>query len=194
MWIILILGILIIIGLIPEKNASKNKTDNKKNTINYHNQDSAFYNNTGFGKNTILKKSLIEERGSYCESCGEEVELQVDHIIPISQGGTNNVENLQLLCYECHQKKHNYEFSEIGTNNQKAIGKYKKLRDAINQKQKLKIKYEAYNGEVTERVISPLNIILKDNKNYLEAYCYLRNENREFKISRIKKITLAKEE
>lgn len=186
MWVILILGILIIIGLIPEKTNTKK---DKSSIVNYYNQDSAFYNNTGFGKNTVIKKFLIEERGPYCESCGEKVELQVDHIVPISRGGTYDMGNLQLLCYECHQKKHNYEFDEMGTNNQKAIGKYKKLRDAINQKQKLKIKYEAYNGEVTERVISPLNIILKDGKNYLEAYCHLRNENREFKISRIKKIT-----
>ena len=187
MWVILILGILIIIGLIPEKPTLKK--EDKSSTSKYYNQDSAFYNNTGFGKNTVIKKFLIDERGPYCENCGEEIELQVDHIVPVSRGGTDDMENLQLLCYECHQKKHNYEFDEIGTSNQKATGKYKKIRDAIDGQKKIKIKYEAYSGEVTERIILPQNIVLKDGKEYLKAYCYLRNENREFKISRIKKIT-----
>ena len=165
MWVILIIVVvLIIIGLLPEKKTSNSKTNNKEHKSNYYNQDSAFYKNTGFGKNTVLKKLLVEERGPYCESCGEEVELQVDHIIPISRGGTNDLKNLQLLCYECHQKKHNYEFDEIGTNDQTTAGKYKYIRDGKDKKKKLKIIYEDYSGVVTERVVLPLDIFQKKGK------------------------------
>ena len=160
MWVIYF-SILIIIGLIPEKDYTKKR---KGSIVNINNQDFAFLTIPIWKKTQLLRNFLLK-REFLLWSCGEKVELQVDHIVPISRGGTDDMGNLQLLCYECHQKKHNYEFDEMGTNNQKAIGKYKKLRDAINQKQKLKIKYEAYNGEVTERVISPLNIILKDGKN-----------------------------
>ena len=194
MWIILIIVVLIIIGLLPEKKNSNSKDNNKNHKTNYYNHDSAFYNNTGFGKNTVIKNLLIEKRGPYCEKCGEGIELQVDHIVPISRGGTNDLENLQLLCYKCHQERHHYEFSEIGNNDQKVTGKYKMIRYAIDRKEKLKIKYEDYSGVITERILLPKNIISKDGRNYLEAFCYLRNEDREFKISRIKQVTQEDEE
>lgn len=31
--------------------------------------------------------------------------MQVDHIIPLAQGGTNAMDNLQSLCYSCHSHK-----------------------------------------------------------------------------------------
>lgn len=43
------------------------------------------------------------ERGQCCESCGRFVEhpggYQLDHITPLSAGGSNADENLQLLCW-----------------------------------------------------------------------------------------------
>jgi 5-methylcytosine-specific restriction endonuclease McrA len=33
------------------------------------------------------------------------MELDVDHIVPRSRGGTDNIENLQTLCRNCHRRK-----------------------------------------------------------------------------------------
>jgi 5-methylcytosine-specific restriction endonuclease McrA len=39
-----------------------------------------------------------------CVLCGNKGN-QVDHIIPVSQGGLNTDDNLRVLCYDCHKKK-----------------------------------------------------------------------------------------
>lgn len=57
-----------------------------------------------------VKYSLIDKRGCRCEKCGKRgIRLELDHIIPIKEGGTNEEENLQLLCRPCHLKKTHQE-------------------------------------------------------------------------------------
>jgi len=40
-----------------------------------------------------------------CRMCGEQDELQVDHITPAMNGGLNVGSNLQMLCVDCHKTK-----------------------------------------------------------------------------------------
>ena len=54
------------------------------------------------------KKALYGEQGGYCAGCGTHFEsrnLDVDHIIAKSKGGTDHIENLQLLCGACNSTK-----------------------------------------------------------------------------------------
>lgn len=44
--------------------------------------------------------------GDRCLACGSTGPLTVDHVIPLSLGGTNWIDNLQPLCMPCNQKKH----------------------------------------------------------------------------------------
>ena len=57
---------------------------------------------------------LAHEFGLICSTangygCGKIFEdldnLTKDHIVPRWQGGSNHLDNLQLLCWDCHQKK-----------------------------------------------------------------------------------------
>lgn len=43
--------------------------------------------------------------GFHCGACKATKNLQLDHVIPVSVGGSSDVENLQLLCGSCNSKK-----------------------------------------------------------------------------------------
>jgi hypothetical protein len=55
-----------------------------------------------------LKEQIIKEQNGVCNDpdCQEVHEkYQIDHIIPLINGGTNNRDNLQALCISCHREK-----------------------------------------------------------------------------------------
>ncbi|MBC6442364.1 MAG: HNH endonuclease [Rhodobacteraceae bacterium] len=54
------------------------------------------------------KKSLYGAQAGYCAGCGTHFErqhLEIDHIIATKQGGTDHIDNLQLLCGNCNRIK-----------------------------------------------------------------------------------------
>jgi len=64
--------------------------------------------------NESSRYSVLKRANFKCQACGErptpdnDVILQIDHIIPFSKGGTNDIENLQVLCFKCNISKGNY--------------------------------------------------------------------------------------
>lgn len=49
--------------------------------------------------------SILEEYGQRCLKCGSENNIVLDHIVPLGEGGSNTVDNLQPLCYQCNHEK-----------------------------------------------------------------------------------------
>jgi hypothetical protein len=45
--------------------------------------------------------------GGKCVKCGSQENLEYDHIIPVSRGGSNTARNIQLLCEACNREKSN---------------------------------------------------------------------------------------
>lgn len=57
---------------------------------------------------TEALRTYIHERDKSCLKCGSNKDLTIDHVIPVSMGGTNHHSNLQLLCRKCNSIKGNY--------------------------------------------------------------------------------------
>lgn len=58
------------------------------------------------GKITLKEwHALCEKFENKCVCCGEKKKLTKDHIIPISCGGKNVIENIQPLCQSCNSLK-----------------------------------------------------------------------------------------
>ena len=67
-------------------------------------------NRTEFQRRTIAKRQNWICAGKDCTLEGQELkEYDIDHIIPLSLGGSEEDDNLQALCPACHRKKTDHE-------------------------------------------------------------------------------------
>ena len=68
------------------------------------------------GSHTFEQWTALKERhNNRCAYCLEAKPLTKDHVIPLSEGGTDYIENIQPLCRNCNSKKwkHIYENPEL---------------------------------------------------------------------------------
>lgn len=56
---------------------------------------------------TKVRDEVWNRAKGKCEECGSQINLEFDHIIPFSKGGSNTYRNIQLLCESCNRKKFN---------------------------------------------------------------------------------------
>lgn len=67
------------------------------------------------GSNDRVKRSVSESKKKYvaanqkwkCDHCKQQLDAtyEIDHVIELQNGGTNDVSNLKALCRNCHGKK-----------------------------------------------------------------------------------------
>jgi len=64
-----------------------------------------------------LRRAVFEADGNRCVNCGATERLELDHVIPVVDGGSGERSNLQTLCRSCnrakgphsHATRHRYE-------------------------------------------------------------------------------------
>lgn len=63
------------------------------------------------GRTRMVRNERLLRREPLCRLCQKKsppvvtVAIEIDHIVPLSRGGTENEANLQPLCGSCHEEK-----------------------------------------------------------------------------------------
>lgn len=52
-----------------------------------------------------VRKEVMARDNYQCRYCGATNDLAIDHIFPFSRGGSNEADNLQVLCRSCNSSK-----------------------------------------------------------------------------------------
>lgn len=56
---------------------------------------------------SYIKDAVWKRDKQSCVNCGSNKDIEFDHIIPVSKGGSNSINNIQLLCQKCNRTKSN---------------------------------------------------------------------------------------
>ena len=84
-------GVKVLLNSLQSKTVKKKITRRRRNAFSSV-RDAAFL-------------SLIHRDGYKCASCESGYDLTVDHVTPLSKGGSDDLSNLQLLCAPCNSSK-----------------------------------------------------------------------------------------
>lgn len=103
-----------VMGKIEKSKMYRFSAQSLRNAINgdFRNEDDEEAQRRQQERNRVtpsVRYRVIARDGGRCCLCGRSakdgVTLEVDHIIPISKGGTSDEENLQTLCRDCNRGK-----------------------------------------------------------------------------------------
>jgi len=142
------------------------------------------------------KRYLIQQNGSICSSCGEEGDVYLVHEIDLCEGGTNELDNLELICKPCHESM--YEKGDIfgdftlNPSQSEFAPQVKEIQSAINNNQRIQFDYKKPNAKTwMTRVVVPDRLFNIPNSREsgqtlcVEGFCELRQDTRVFALERM---------
>ena len=62
-------------------------------------------NKSKLSRSEKRRRQLARRDGPYCQGCGAQEKLTIDHKLSASRGGTDTLDNLWLLCQSCNHDK-----------------------------------------------------------------------------------------
>lgn len=130
----------------------------------------------------------------FCDMChSRRGPLHVHHRQPIAEGGSHAISNLRALCERCHEKTHGGRVFTYEDTAEKLGGFAEKLmliNQAIGGDQLVNFRYTRDDGVRSVRCIRPCEIKRVGSAVCVVGFCYLRQTNRTFAISRMRKLEI----
>lgn len=90
--------------LIKEIRSRSKKKNAARRNAEWHNRYARIKGNGGSFTHDEWN-DLCALFGNVCLSCGSDGPLTKDHVIPVTLGGKNTIDNLQPLCQTCNSRK-----------------------------------------------------------------------------------------
>lgn len=142
-----------------------------------------------------LRHEVFKRDGYRCRECGaskNETILEIDHIIPVAKGGTNDINNLQTLCRECNRMKHTDEWVGGETDLEVVQNELKNLEEQL-QKAKEGLNNATNDDEILDCKfkVMKLNDDIDEVKDKLE-YLTKEHDEKEKKLLSRQKLDEAK--
>lgn len=142
------------------------------------------------------KQHLIQRNGSVCSSCDKEQHLYLIHEIPLSEGGTNELHNLVLICRSCHENMFGKGdiFGSFTLNaEQSEFNEYfKEIQNAIDNNYRIQFDYKKPKAKswMTRVVVPERFLNIPNNRESgetlcVEGFCELRQDIRVFALERM---------
>lgn len=127
-------------------------------------------------KKTYIRKPIstrkrfeIFKRDSFtCQYCGvkpPKTPLEVDHIIPVSKGGTNDEHNLITACFDCNRGKSNI-IADVNLSQIDVIMEKKRIAVLQNKK------YQKILNDEKKQIESEINLIDEIFSDNFEGHCF----------------------
>jgi len=126
---------------------------------------------------SVKTRFEVFKRDSFtCQYCGgnpPNIILEVDHIMPVSKGGENNMENLITSCWACNRGKRDGIVlglpNDSGENLEKQVNKLKERDWQYEQYNKFLFDREHKIGEEVEKVEETFQIYYP-NREFVESF------------------------
>ncbi len=98
---------------VQERNRKWKESNPERNNYNrrMENRLRKYRVKNAAGKFTVKEwESKVKEYNSCCAYCSQSIiddEITIDHVMPLSKSGTNNIDNLVPSCLPCNVRKYN---------------------------------------------------------------------------------------
>lgn len=127
---------------------------------------SYFMNTTRKPIGKKLRFDIFKRDSFKCQYCGNfppNVMLEIDHIVPIFSGGTNEINNLITSCFDCNRGKSKHELNKIPNSLLENI-------DISKEKLKQYKQFKKINDEIIKNIKIDIDMVDSVYNSYFKDY------------------------